>query len=304
MNSATPVWITHPTCHLHDMGPGHPESPARLAAIEDRLRASGLMDFLQRELAPAATREQLLRVHSAEHLALMQRGPRIVDGDTEQTEHTLDAALHAAGAVVHGVECVLRDRAHFAFCAVRPPGHHAERDRAMGFCFFNNAAVGAAHALSLGLERVALIDFDVHYGNGSADIFRDDPRVWMYSTYQQRLYPHWRGAPDVAHLIDASLPGGAGSEALRTAVTQTWLPALQRQQPQLILVSAGFDAHAADPLADLHLSFDDFRWLGQVLREVAADCCEGRVVATLEGGYDLHALARSVESFVQPFAGL
>ena len=149
-----------------------------------------------------------------------------------------------------------------------------------------------------------MIDFDVHYGNGSADIFRHDPRVWLYSTYQQRLYPHWRGAPECTHLIDAALPAGAGSEAFRSAISTHWLPALETQRPELILVSAGFDAHAADPLADLHLGHDDYRWVGTVLRDVAAACGHRRVVATLEGGYDLHALARSVEAFVQPFAGL
>ena len=286
------------------MGRGYPESPARLQAIEDRLRASGLMDFLQRELAPAATYEQLLRVHGEAHVAAMFSGPRVIDGDTLQTEHTLEAALHAAGAVVRAVDCVLDDQASFVFCAVRPPGHHAERDRAMGFCFFNNAAVGIGQALARGLERVALLDFDVHYGNGSADIFRDDPRVWLYSTYQQHLYPHWGGAPNSPHLIDAALPAGAGGEALRAAIAQHWLPAMEKQRPQLIVVSAGFDAHAADPLADLQLGLDDFHWLGQTVRDLAGACCDGRVVATLEGGYDLHALARSVESFVQPFVGL
>ncbi len=301
---SVPLWITHEACLRHDMGPGHPECPARLSAIEDRLRASGLMDLFQRQCAPQASREQLLRVHGAGHVEATYGGPHIIDGDTEQTEHTLEAALHAAGAVVAGVERVLAGEARFAFCAVRPPGHHAEADRAMGFCFFNNAAVGAAHALSRGLERIALIDFDVHYGNGSADIFRHDPRVWLYSTYQQRLYPHWRGAPECAHLVDAPLPAGAGSEAFRHAVTTHWLPALETQRPELILVSAGFDAHADDPLADLHLGHDDYHWVGTLLRDVAAACGHQRVVATLEGGYDLRALARSVEAFVQPFAGL
>lgn len=304
MNALTPLWITHEACLRHDMGRGHPECPERLSAIEDRLRASGMMDFLRRELAPEATWEQLLRVHSGEHVAAMQRGARLIDGDTVQTEHTLDAALRAAGAVVRAVDELLAARAMFAFCAVRPPGHHAERDRAMGFCFFNNVAVGAAHALASGLDRVAVIDFDVHYGNGTADIFRDDPRVSMYSTYQHPLYPNWRGAPASTHLVDAPLPAGAGSEAFRAAVTERWLPALERQQPQMILVSAGFDAHAQDPLADMRLSYDDFHWVGAVLRDVAAECSQGRVVATLEGGYDLHALARSVESFTQPFLGL
>lgn len=263
-----------------------------------------MMDFFRRELAPEATDEQLLRVHGEAHLRAMRRGPRVIDDDTIQTEHTFDAALRAAGAVVLGVDAVLSGETQFAFCAVRPPGHHAERDRAMGFCFFNNAAVGAAHALAQGLERVALVDFDVHYGNGSADIFRNDPRVWMYSTYQDPLYPHWPGSRDAPHLIDAPLRARGGSEAFRAAVTEHWLPAMERQQPQMIIVSAGFDAHARDPLADMNLGYDDFHWIGELLRDVAAQCSEGRVVATLEGGYDLHALARSVESFAQPWLGL
>lgn len=307
MSPLTPLWITHEACLRHDMGRGHPECPARLQAIEDRLRAAGVMDFMQREYAPQATPEQLLRVHGAAHVQAMHASAgamRVIDGDTVQTPDTLRAALHAAGAMVRGVEAVIAGQTRFAFCAVRPPGHHAERDRAMGFCFFNNVAVGAAHALALGLERVAVFDFDVHYGNGTADIFRHDPRVWMYSTYQQLLYPQWRGAPEALHLVDAPLGPGAGSAAFRAAVVDRWLPALQAQRPQILLVSAGFDAHAQDPLADLRLGYDDFHWIGALLRDVAAEYGEQRVVATLEGGYDLHALARSVESFVQPFLGL
>lgn len=309
MSSRPVAWITHPACLLHDMGSGHPECPQRLQAIEDRLRACGLMDFLQREEAPLATREQLLRVHSREHVdalfaADLSHGPRPIDGDTLQSETSLPAALRAAGAAVLGVERVLADRAGLAFCAVRPPGHHAERDRVMGFCFFNNVAVGAAHALSLGLERIAILDFDLHYGNGTADIFIDDPRVWLYSTYQHPLYPQWSGAPHSPHLVDVPLRAYSGGEAFRAAVTEHWLPALERQRPQLILVSAGFDAHAQDPLGDLRLGYDDYRWIGEVIRDLADQCCGGRVVATLEGGYDLHALARSVESFIQPYMGL
>lgn len=303
------AWITHPSSLLHDMGPSHPESPQRLQAIENRLWACGIMDILQRQEAPPATREQLARVHSSALIdslmnADLDAGPRAIDDDTVQAEHTLTAALHAAGALVLGVEQVLADQTGLAFCAVRPPGHHAERDRAMGFCFFNNVAVGAAHALSLGLERIAILDFDVHYGNGTASIFRDDPRVWVYSTYQHLLYPRWPGAPLSPHLVDAPLSAFSGSEAFRVAVTNHWLPALEAQQPQLILVSAGFDAHAQDPLGDLRLGYEDYYWIGEIVRKLAGDCCKGRVVATLEGGYDLHALSRSVEFFLRPFVGL
>jgi acetoin utilization deacetylase AcuC-like enzyme len=214
---------------------------------------------------------------------------------------TAEAALHAAGAGVRAVELVLAAEAGLAFCAVRPPGHHAERRRAMGFCFFNNIAVAAAHALAQGLERVAILDFDLHYGNGTAGIFANDPRVVMYSTYEHPLYPYWEGIPGATNLVDVALPPGAGGEAFRAAVSERWFGAMLQQRPQLILVSAGFDAHAEDPLADLRLGYDDYAWVAARIQEVAEHCCPGRVVAMLEGGYSLHALARSVEHFLQPF---
>lgn len=310
MVTTLPVaWITHPLCQRHRIADGHPESPERLAAIEDRLLVSGLGDFMQRHEAPAATRGQLLRVHTAAHvdhvLAHQRIGPSRVDidGDTAFTQYTVDAALRAAGAGVDAVERLLRGDAGLAFCAVRPPGHHAERARAMGFCFFNNIAVAAAHALARGIERVAIIDFDVHYGNGTADIFRDDPRVLLLSSYQHPLYPYWTGAPEAPNLIDVPLPAYTRGDVFRDAVIQAWLPAIERQRPQLYFVSAGFDAHAADPLADLRLSYDDYRWLGALIRDLAAETAQQRVVAMLEGGYDLTALARSVEAFVSPFLG-
>lgn len=310
MSADLPVaWITHPLCARHRIADGHPESPERLAAIEDRLLVSGLAGFMQRFEAPEATREQLLRAHSAAHVghvfAHQRIGPRRVDidGDTAFTQHTVDAALRAAGAGVDAVERALRGETGLAFCAVRPPGHHAERARAMGFCFFNNVAVAAAHALARGLERVAIIDFDVHYGNGTADIFRDNPRVLLLSSYQHPLYPYWTGAPEAPNLVDVPLPAYTRSDAFRAAVAAAWLPALERQRPQMIFVSAGFDAHAADPLADLRLNYEDYRWLGALIRDVAAATAEQRVVAMLEGGYDLTALARSVEAFLSPFLG-
>ena len=302
------AWITHPDCLLHEMGPAHPESPQRLHAIADRLRATGLDGFLLQAEAPLATVEQLQRVHSPAYVdrilnADVHGEPLPVDDDTAQGPHTLKAALHAAGAGILAVDLCLGDKAGLAFCAVRPPGHHAERERAMGFCFFNNVAVAAAHALSCGLEQVAILDFDLHYGNGTADIFAGDERVWLFSTYQHPLYPDWAGAPEAKNLVDVPLPAHSGSTAYRHAVSERWLPELERLQPQLILVSAGFDAHMQDPLGDLRLNYDDYRWTGAVIRELAETCCEGRVVATLEGGYDLVALARSVESFLRPFLG-
>jgi acetoin utilization deacetylase AcuC-like enzyme len=310
MVSALPVaWITHPLCQRHRIAQEHPEAPERLAAIEDRLLLSGLAGFMHRVEAPEATREQLLRVHTAAHIDDVLAHRRIgatrvdIDGDTAFTQYTVDAALRAAGAGVDAVERALRGEIGLGFCAVRPPGHHAERARAMGFCFFNNVAVAAAHALAHGLDRVAIIDFDVHYGNGTADIFGNDKRVLMLSSYQHPLYPNWTGAPEADNLVDVPLPAYTRGDAFRAAVASAWIPALERVRPQMIFVSAGFDAHAADPLADLRLNYDDYHWLGALIRDVAAATAEQRVVAMLEGGYDLTALARSVEAFVSPFLG-
>ena len=307
MSQYAVAWITHPASLRHEMGAGHPESPARLQAIEDRLLAAGLTPLFDQLRAPRVERADLERVHTK---ALIERvlsahpseGSYLqIDPDTAMNAHSSEAAQHAAGAAVLAVDTVLADRAELAFCAVRPPGHHAERARSMGFCLFNNIAVAAAHALAAGLSRVAILDFDVHYGNGTADIFRDDPRVLLCSTYQDPLYPYWRADHGVAHLLDVALRPGAGSTEYRDAVEHHWLPALRTFEPQLLLVSAGFDAHAADPLAGLSLQTADFGWTAEQLRLVAAECCQGRIVASLEGGYEVHALARSVEAFVRPF---
>ena len=302
------AWISHPACALHDMGGGHPECPQRLAAIEDRLRVTGLLDFMQRFEAPRAERSELERVHTREHVAAILDAtaptlPRHIDADTTQTPRTAEAALRAAGASVLAVELALSGHHGLAFCAVRPPGHHATRGEAMGFCFFNNVAVAAAHALSRGLRRVAILDFDLHYGNGTADIFADDPRVMLYSTYQHPLYPYWSGQPGTPHLVDAPLPPLAGSREFRTAVEQRWLPLLAGQKPEMILVSAGFDAHAEDGMGDLRLGYGDYAWMASRILALAETHCPGRIVATLEGGYMLHTLGRCVESFLQPFVG-
>lgn len=300
------AWITHPVCLQHEMGAYHPESPLRLRTISDHLLTTGLLPlFLQLE-APQASRAALEMVHAP---ALVDRildarpGERYlqIDPDTAMNAHTAEAALRAAGAAILAVDTVLAGDAGLAFCAVRPPGHHAERATPMGFCFFNNVAVAAAHALDAGLSRVAIVDFDVHYGNGTADIFRDDPRVLLCSTYQEALFPGWRSDHGIAHLLDVPLRSGAGSAEYRAAIEQQWLPALRAHRPEMILVSAGFDAHAADPLAGLRLQTEDYRWTAEVLRDFAVEYCQGRVVATLEGGYEPTALAHSVEAFLRPF---
>lgn len=299
------AYLTHPACLQHDTGTLHPERPERLHAIQDRLVASGLDALMWHVEAPAATREDLLRVHEAavvdKVLRPLSHEHEWLDADTVVSVGSAGAALHAAGACVHAVDLVLDGRAQFAFCAVRPPGHHAERSRPMGFCLFNNIAVAAAHAFERGIERVAVLDFDVHYGNGTADIFRRDPRVRLCSTYQEALYPNWSGDPEASSLVDAPLDRGAGSAEYRAAVERIWMPALDRFEPQLYLVSAGFDAHGGDPLSDLRLVNDDYRWTAEWLRAKATEHCQGRVVAALEGGYDLTALALSVEAFLRPF---
>ncbi|WP_428309478.1 histone deacetylase family protein [Hydrocarboniphaga sp.] len=299
-------WITHPSCQLHEMGAGHPESPARLLALQQMLERSGLAASFTQLQAPAASREALRRVHDAAHvdriLAAQLRPDRLLrlDPDTAMNQHSLAAALHAAGAGVLGVERLLSGAARFVFCAVRPPGHHAERGQAMGFCLFNNVAVAAAEALERGLERVAILDFDVHHGNGSADIFARDPRVRVFNTYQDPLYPYWRSRADAPSLIDVPLPGGSDGAAYRAAVREDWLPVLEAFAPQLLLVSAGFDAHVRDPLAGLRLVDEDYQWTAQLIRELAGRHCDGRVLAMLEGGYDLQGLAGGVEAFVRP----
>ena len=279
------------------MTAGHPEQPARLGAIEDQLRAQGLYDFLMHREAPRASDEQIRRVHSQEHIDVLRarsptHGLLAVDPDTTMCPATLEAALRAAGANVLATDLVMQGAARRAFCNVRPPGHHAEREQAMGFCFFNNVAVGAAHALAVhGLERVAILDFDVHFGNGTADIFEGDERVLLCSTYEYPLYPDIDPPTVPDQSINCPLPAGSGSAEFRKVITAEWLPALESFAPEMIFVSAGFDAHANDPLADLRLAIDDYAWVTELICSVAARHANGRIVSTLEGGYDLTALA-------------
>ena len=299
------AFITHPECHLHEMGEGHPECPERLAAIEDRLISARLDYVISRHDAPPATREQLLRVHDPDYVnALEELSPAAglvqIDPDTAMNPHTFRAALRAAGAAVLGTDLVVSGRAEAAFCAVRPPGHHAERARAMGFCFFNNVAIGAAHALEQhGLERVAIVDFDVHHGNGTEDAFRDDPRVLMVSTFEHPFYPGSGVAGRSERMVNVPLPAGAGRREFRAAVEQEWLPALHRFQPQMLFISAGFDAHRDDGMAFLRFSDSDYAWVTALVREVAARHAGGRIVSLLEGGYDLDVLARCVAAHLR-----
>jgi len=304
------AFITHADCAKHDMGRQHPECPARLAAIEDQLIASGIASFVERHEAPAARIAELARVHPLEYIEALrnaspQHGIVHLDPDTAMSPHTWEAALHAAGAVVLGTDLVLGGRAENAFCAVRPPGHHATRTRAMGFCLFNNVAVAAMHALEQhGLERVAIIDFDVHHGNGTEDIFSDDERVVMASIFQHPFYPY-SGIDDPApNMANVPLPAGSDGKALRAAVEKVWMPALDDLAPQMVFVSAGFDAHVEDDMAGLRFTEADYAWVTQRIKEVADKYAGGKIVSVLEGGYALSALGRSVVAHLKVLSGL
>ena len=301
--------ITHRDCTRHEMGSGHPESPERLRAILAALEASGIASTLELHEAPEATREQLLRVHEADHVDLIfeaapSEGYAYLDPDTSMNSASLSAALHAAGAVVKATDLVMSGAAKNAFCAVRPPGHHATRDRPMGFCLFNNVAIGAMHAIEAhGLERVAVLDFDVHHGNGTEDAFHEDPRVMLCSTFQHPYYPYSGADSSNEHIINVPLPAMTDGRGFRAAVERHWWPALEAFKPQLVMVSAGFDAHRDDPLAYLKLDDNDYRWVTERLVEVANRHSKGRVVSTLEGGYNTEALGRCVVEHVRVLAG-
>jgi acetoin utilization deacetylase AcuC-like enzyme len=303
------AWITHPDCRLHEMGPGHPECPERLDAISDHLLSTGLMQLLVPYDAPLATREQLGRAHSALHVGSIfamapAEGYVAIDPDTAMNPHSLTAALRAAGAAVLATDLVMRKEVGRAFCSVRPAGHHATREAAMGFCIFNNVAVGIRHALHVhGLERVALVDFDVHHGNGSEDIFAGDERVLMVSTFEGELYPFSGEAPLGPNMANVPLPRGSTGEALREAFDYVWKPRLDDFRPQMIFISAGFDAHRADEMANLRWNEEDFRWITRRIVEVAERDCDGRIVSCLEGGYHLFHLARSVAAHLRELAG-
>jgi len=292
------------------MGAHHPERPQRISAIEDQLIAAGLDSALTRFEAPLATDEELARAHPLEYVQAIRRAaPRAgtvhLDPDTAMNPHTLNAALRAAGAAVMGVDLVLSGKFSSSFAAVRPPGHHACRARPMGFCIFNNVAVAARHALEQhGLERVAIIDFDVHHGNGTEDIFEGDPAVLMASTFQHPFYPYSGTEDPASNMVNIPLAAGAGSKQFKEAVTKHWIPALDRFRPELVLFSAGFDAHAEDDMAMLRLVDDDYGWVTAQLKSIADRHAGGRIVSMLEGGYALSALGRSAVQHLRALAGL
>jgi acetoin utilization deacetylase AcuC-like enzyme len=304
------AYISHSAYLLHEMGAWHPESPERLRAIDDRLHAAHLFDHLAHHEAQPATREQLLRVHDGVYVdALAAASPSgghvALDPDTSMNPHTLEAAYLAAGGAVLGVDLVMRGDVSNAFVACRPPGHHATRDQAMGFCFFNNVAVGAAHALaSHGLERAAIVDFDVHHGNGTEAIFSNEPRVMLCSTFQHPFYPHCGADTTSDHIVNVPLPAGTDGPAYRAAFNKTLLPALDAFAPQLVLCSAGFDGHREDEMAHFALVEADYAWITERVMEIAGRHARGRLVSVLEGGYDLSSLGRSVAAHVKTLAKL
>lgn len=311
-------YFTHRDCWKHEMGRGHPECPQRLDAIEDRLLATGLDVALQRREATPASMADLELAHGRMHLAALRGladglreeiaagGPAHaqIDPDTSINEHSWDAILVAAGAAIDATDAVMAGELENAFCAVRPPGHHATRNQAMGFCFVNNVAVAARYALERhGLKRVAVIDFDVHHGNGTEDIVAGDERILMCSFYQHPFYPAWDHA-DAPNLVNLPVPAYTRGMEIRELVDMTWLPRLDAHRPEMLFVSAGFDAHREDEMGQLGLVENDYAWITERLVEVARRHARGRIVSCLEGGYHLGALARSVEAHLRVLAGV
>jgi acetoin utilization deacetylase AcuC-like enzyme len=311
-SAMTTAFFAPAECRLHDMGDGHPECPQRLDAIADFLLASGLEVALARFAAPEATEVQLERAHSAVYVTTMldtllaiENGgeARAIDPDTVACAQTRRAALRAAGAAIAATDAVINGEVENAFCAIRPPGHHATRDEAMGFCFFNNVAVAARHALDVhGLDRVAIADFDVHHGNGTEDIVAGDSRILMVSIFQHPLYPYSGGVPKGDNMVNLPVPAYTRGAAIREMIDSMWLPRLEEFAPQMIFISAGFDAHREDDLGQLGLVEADYAWITQRLMTVAKRHAKGRIVSCLEGGYSLSALARSVAAHVRVLA--
>jgi len=310
-------YFTHPDCLLHDMGAGHPECAQRLQAIEDRLLVTGLDMALTRREPALAQWADLALAHSADHLATVQGlhtqllqglaagGPNLrhIDPDTALNAHTWNAALRSAGAALAATDAVLAGEMDNAFCAVRPPGHHAERSQAMGFCFFNNVVIAAKHAIERhGLQRVAIVDFDVHHGNGTEDIVAGDARILMVSFYQHPFYPPGGARSEAANLLNVPVPAYTRGAEIRALVETHWLPRLDSFAPQLLVISAGFDAHREDDMGQLGLVEQDYAWITWRLKEVARRHAAGRIVSCLEGGYNTLALARSVEAHLRVLA--
>lgn len=310
----TTAYYTHADCKRHEMGAWHPESPERLQAIEDQLIASRISTLLDHRDAPLAQEMDLARVHSADAIYRIRENCPTerseyqhfpLDADTSLNAHTWQASLRAAGAAIAATDAVIDAEIENAFCAVRPPGHHATRKESMGFCMFNNVAVAAKHALEVrGLQRVAIIDFDVHHGNGTEDIFRNDERVLMVSFFQHPYYPYSGTEQKADNMVNVPVPAHSYGDVIRELVTQQWLPALHAFRPQMLFVSAGFDAHREDDMGQLGLVETDYAWLTRQIMQIAREHAQGRIVSCLEGGYNLSALARSVTAHLKVLADL
>ena len=312
-------YFTHKDCHLHEMGPGHPECKERLDAIEDRLLITGVGDALQRREAPLAPLADIELAHGRMMVAALRGlsdgladdiqagGPAYaqIDPDTSMNVHTWNAALRGAGAVIAATDSVMAGEMENAFCAVRPPGHHACRDKAMGFCFFNNVAIAAKYALERhGLKRVAVVDFDVHHGNGTEDILSGDKRVLMVSFFQHPFYPFSGFEGHASNMVNLPVPAYTKGMDVRELIEMVWIPRLEEFKPEMIFISAGFDAHREDDMGQLGLVEQDYAWITQRVKDVAKRHAKGRIVSSLEGGYNLSALARSVEAHIRVLADL
>ena len=308
------AYFSHPDCRGHDMGPGHPECPQRLDAIEDHLLATGLDIALTRMDPPLVEHSDLMLAHGEGYLLeldeFMRQAAetgehRALDQDTTVCPATRQAMLRAAGAAVAATDAVIDGKVINAFCAIRPPGHHATRNEAMGFCFYNNVAVAARHALDVrGLERVAIVDFDVHHGNGTEDIVAGDDRILMVSFFQDQLYPFSGGIPMGPNMVNLAIPAYTRGNEIRELIEANWMPRLDAFEPQMIFISAGFDAHREDELGQLGLVEADYAWITQRIVDVAERHSGARIVSCLEGGYSLSSLARSVAAHLRVLAGV
>ncbi|MES2151065.1 MAG: histone deacetylase family protein [Pseudomonadota bacterium] len=302
---------SHPDCARHEMGEWHPESPARLKAIDDQLILARIGDFIERREAPLAALEAIARNHTQAAIALVREhippeGDYYpLDGDTSLNAHSWQAALRAAGAALAATDAVLAGEIDNAFCSVRPPGHHARPGEPMGFCLFNNIAIAARHALDVhGLKRVAIIDFDVHHGNGTAESFAGDARVLMASFFQHPFYPYTEPEPITATCVNVPVPARSRGDVVRALVNEHWLPALHAFKPEMVFISAGFDAHREDEMGGMALVEADYAWITQQVMAVAKRYAQGRIVSCLEGGYKLSALGRSVVAHLKVLAEL
>lgn len=309
----TTAIYSHPDCKRHEMGDWHPECPARLQAIEDQLIASRIDAFLEHRDAPLVDVAAIRRVHDADAIARVRDNSAALadtggdyyslDADTLLNAHSWTAALRAAGAAVAATDAVIAGELTNAFCAIRPPGHHARPSGAMGFCLFGNVAIAAKHALEVhGLQRVAVVDFDVHHGNGTEEAFHDDPRVMMVSFFQHPFYPYSGTEHPVPHMVNVPVPAYAKGEEVRQLVIERWLPALHAHRPEMIFISAGFDAHREDDLGQMGLVEADYAWLTRQVMDMAKLHASGRIVSCLEGGYNLSALGRSVVAHLKALA--